>query len=163
MVNTIRNRASVSPPSAEWTHIHGVPVPPDPLDRGGTRGNRTSFQFRLLPCCVLIGVLSACLQNNYRVELWNGYKLVKSNSSEKDIVDPNGVVVVEGNIIRLGFRKPWIAGERKEPDGFFLLNTQSGELVLKLSRAEIESTMLQKGLGRENISVSVDRLLKIPK
>lgn len=103
-----------------------------------------------------------CFQSNYRVPIWDGYRLVKSNSRERVIINSEDVVMVSGNVRMLGFDRPWIVGTREQPTGLFILNTQSGLLEFFTETESFDQRRNALGISGVEPREIVSRTIEIP-
>ncbi len=109
----------------------------------------------LLVVALLPGLLNGC--SDYSRSLPNGYTLEKTNNSTIFILGPEDdfprQVVVPARVSALAVKGEWVLGwVEEEPEatlstesapGYFLLDTESGDVTLELSR-EAWSAHLQK-------------------
>jgi len=108
----------------------------------------------------LAGCDSVLPQGDYSARLPNGYRLVRTNAPTVCIWSPDGpsaTVVVPAKIVEIGVHEALVMGRVEySPDsdppvvnavGYFILDTNSGDVEMKLSEEEFYKNLKERGLA----------------
>lgn len=104
--------------------------------------------------CVL---LTCCGESE--VNLGNGYKYVQLDGRAYAISNKDNRMVVDPNVIRYKVIGTYVVGERTNANiderlskkfGYFILNTQDGQLIEGLSKRKFESVLRGRNLNAED-------------
>ena len=127
------------------------------------------YHFLLLAFVVLS--ISGC-NGDYETSLPNGYKLFRTNSSTKVILAPTGKqhpshcapgLAVAAKVNGMAIVGKWVVGVvvtsptsevvNCEAPGYFILNTETGEVWLRLTEAKWRARLKTEGIN-ENLNLS---------
>lgn len=116
----------------------------------------------LVRCFLLIAMSWIACSGDYAIELPNGYELVRFNGLETGIVAPGGRLVINPTVREYAVLGDLVVGNADVPErlegqpapfrtaaGYFVLNTDSGEIADGLTDEAWRAKLAELGIGDE--------------